>query len=47
MHGKIVNLDDDFAKEGSSIAWHKLTYGNLDWAPLHPNCRCTLLPISK
>lgn len=53
MDGKTLGLDEDFAKKGDVITGTnengkkvRLTIGvgNIDTPPLHPNCRCTLIP---
>jgi len=45
-----VGLDDNFIPkdtdlEGTEGGILKLDYGNLDAPPLHPRCRCTIVPI--
>lgn len=48
MHGKIVKLKDNFFNKWQTAPWGlKLDYENVEWPPLHPNCRCTLIPIIK
>lgn len=56
MDGKQLDLGDTFAKKGDKIVGTNengkkvtLTIGidNIDTPPLHPNCRCTLIPIVK
>jgi hypothetical protein len=52
MNGKIIWLKEDFFKKWSEYVgangWVlKLDYESVKWAPLHPRCRCTLLPILK
>ena len=50
------SLDDDFAKIGDEIdyvntkgepAIYEISYEDLESAPAHPNCRCTVVPIIK
>lgn len=48
MNGQIVGLESNYDStiknlidESSKI----LSYSSVDYPPLHPNCRCTLLPI--
>lgn len=50
------SLDDDFAKIGDEIdyvntkgepAVYEISYEDLESAPAHPNCRCTVVPIIK
>lgn len=52
--GTKVDLDSDFAKKGDTIVGTnesgkkvRLTIGlsNVSAPPLHPNCRCTLIPV--
>lgn len=49
MNGKIVSLDKNYFKKGDTleVAGHKadFSYGAVGEPPLHPNCRCTLLPV--
>jgi len=48
MHGKTIWLRDDFFQKGSIAPWGlKLDYSDVSWAPLHPRCRCTLIPLLK
>jgi len=49
--GKIIDLDDDYYKSGSSYKGLNggiLKFGawDVNAPPLHPNCRCTLLPVT-
>ncbi len=48
--GKTIPLDDSFLKEGQSYEdangdVHENTYSDVDSPPLHPNCRCTIIPV--
>lgn len=50
MHGKKVALQEDFFKKGSVIIGNnggklKLEYENVIGSPLHPNCRCDMIPL--
>lgn len=46
MNGKTIWLKDDFFKKGATMETGlKLDYRNVDGSPIHPQCRCTLLPI--
>lgn len=54
MDGKIVSLDEDYHKKGDVISGInesgttvRLTIGvgNVEAPPLHPNCRCTTIPV--
>lgn len=40
--GKIIEIDDDFAKLGGG---GPDIYTNIGYPPLHPNCRCTISPV--
>lgn len=50
MNGKIVGLDESYYKLGQTITASdgtslKVGYENIDHPPVHPNCRCALLPV--
>lgn len=50
MNGQIVGLSEDYDDTiksllGEEKAARILSYDSVDYPPLHPNCRCTLLPI--
>lgn len=50
MHGKVIDLDGNYYDKGEVIWWAwgetmRNTYDDVKYAPLHPNCRCTLLPV--
>lgn len=50
MNGVIVGLEKDYDDEirdilGNKKAGQILSYGHVEEPPLHPNCRCTLLPV--
>ena len=47
LHGKKIPLNDDFFKKGDKIWNLKLDYEDIVWSPLHPNCRCDMIPILK
>ena len=52
MQGKIVDLDKNFFNQGDSVTFGdgdskitmKLDYEDVGAPPLHPNCRCVLVP---
>ena len=50
LHGKIIALNADFFKKGDIFEVGgqemKIDYADIHAPPLHPNCRCTLLPIT-
>ena len=54
MDGKTVGLEDNFVSQGDSVSYeqdgktHSLQadYRNIDAPPLHPNCACTIIPIT-
>lgn len=49
MNGKIVSLSKSYFRQGETLEvdGHKadFSYGAVKEPPLHPNCRCTLLPV--
>ena len=54
MNGKIIPLNDDFFEKGDKIGFTdskgnehimNLDYRDMGEPPLHPNCRCVLLPV--
>jgi len=47
MDGKTVDLDENFADKGDTIAGFAVDYEDVGAPPLHPNCRCTIIPKVK
>ncbi len=51
MNGKIIPVTKNFFDKGATleVGDHKadFSYGSVKVPPLHPNCRCTLLPVIK
>lgn len=51
MNGKIINLRGKYFNRGETLevgdAKTNFDYGSIKEPPLHPNCRCTLLPILR
>ncbi|WP_018130705.1 phage portal protein [Effusibacillus pohliae] len=54
MDGKVVGIDQVFFKVGDKLTVKdengqqqslKITYEDVKYPPLHPNCRCTILPV--
>lgn len=53
LDGKIVGIDEDYFKQGDEVVVgegdnahsYKVDYDNIGFPPLHPNCRCSLLPV--
>ena len=45
MHGKVVELDKNFFDQGDEFNWLSLDYEDVIGSPLHPNCRCDMIPI--
>lgn len=45
LDGKTIDLGDSFFKKGDTIGDLVLDYGDVDYPPLHANCRCTVVPI--
>lgn len=49
---RVKSLDEDFLKEGDELKGVNggtltIDYSNIGEPPLHPNCRCTVLPVVK
>ncbi len=52
MDGKTIPLGNTFFQKGDSFEGKDggtldLSYENINFPPLHPNCRCTVVPIIK
>ena len=47
MNGRTVGLKTDFLKNGDTIAGFKVDYESVAAPPLHPSCRCTIVPVIK
>lgn len=52
VEGKTVELDAGFFSQGDSVDYgdgesYALNYDDVDAPPLHPNCRCTILPMTE
>lgn len=54
FNGKTIGLDDGFAQIGQSVEYtdskgdeqkYDIAYEDVDNPPLHPNCRCTIIPV--
>lgn len=50
LDGKLVGLDENFANLGDNIegdgdATYAVDYENIGTPPIHPNCRCTIIPV--
>lgn len=50
MDGRVIDLSDKFFSKGDTYTGDsggtlKLNYESIEGAPLHANCRCTLLPV--
>lgn len=49
MNGKIIPMSKNFFDKGETLnvgdSSTKFDYGSVKVPPLHPNCRCTLLPV--
>jgi len=51
MNGKVVSLDSNFFEHGETYLGKdggviKFNLENIPTPPLHPNCRCTIVPIT-
>ena len=44
LHGKKIPLNDNFFKKGDKFWNLKLDYEDIKGSPLHPNCRCDMIP---
>lgn len=49
--GKVVELNENFAPKGVTIPGedggsYNINYENIEHPPLHPNCRCAILPVA-
>lgn len=52
LNGEVLGLDTDYAKVGESLQGKdgetlEVTYADIDAPPVHPNCRCTILPVAS
>lgn len=52
MHGEIIELGGDFREIGQSVTGsqggsYRVSYRNVGYPPLHPNCRCSALPVLR
>ncbi len=47
LDGKTVDLGENFADKGDEVSGYKVEYDNVGVPPLHPNCRCTIIPQIK
>ena len=50
MNWKIIWLGENYFEKGDVLIWEKggelkLDYSNTPYPPLHPNCRCVILPV--
>lgn len=52
--GKTIGLDEEYAKVGQNVKYqdadgndqeYAVSYDDIDNPPLHPNCRCTIIPV--
>lgn len=52
LNGKIIGLDQSFAPLGTEVngtegSKYSISYEAIMHPPLHPNCRCAILPVIK
>lgn len=47
MNGKIIGLKDKFFRKGEEFNGHVFDYESIKQPPLHPGCRCVLLPVLR
>lgn len=45
LDGKIVGLEDNYFEKGDKFMGLSLDYSDTPYPPLHPNCRCVILPV--
>lgn len=54
LNGKTAGLEEEFAKLGSNIEYtdnegntqtYAVDYDDIENPPVHPNCRCTIVPV--
>lgn len=54
FNGKTIGLDDSYATVGQSVDYtdskgeertYAIDYDDIDNPPVHPNCRCTIVPV--
>jgi hypothetical protein len=50
LNGMVVGLEESFAPLGGSVdggdgGKYQVTYESINHPPLHPNCRCSILPV--
>lgn len=45
MDGKIVGLDENYFNLGDKFMGLDLSYDDVEYPPLHPNCRCVIIPV--
>lgn len=51
LNGKIVSLESQYFKKGDSVEINgkvfTMGYSDTPYPPIHPSCRCTILPVIK
>lgn len=52
LDGKVVGLEENFANNGTDVAGDgdntfRVSYDNLEYPPLHPNCQCAIVPVAQ
>ena len=52
MNGKIVGVDESWFKTGEDFEGNEggklsFSYEDIGHPPLHPMCRCTIIPVLK
>lgn len=47
MNGKTIMLKEKYFKKGDEFMTTVFNYSDIKEPPLHPNCRCTLLPLTE
>ena len=50
MNGMVVGKTETFLENGQSVSAgdkeFEVDYGNVEFPPLHPNCKCAILPVA-
>lgn len=47
MHGKTIGLRENYINKGEKYRGITYDYADVNGAPLHVNCRCTILPVQN
>lgn len=47
LNGKTIGLTEKYIKQGEEYMGNTYSYSSIKTPPLHPNCRCVMLPVIK